>query len=128
MNEPVLQCFRSRTWFQNQLDQGTLIVGDYGGNEHIYYRREYLDMLLQAGFEQVRDNLAYRYQQPASYLRYLQSVGAGRLSRLRRALYYRFIHGLTCLGFVGQPLLALLRRLSLVQVNFTGRKPTANAV
>jgi SAM-dependent methyltransferase len=125
LNEPLLQAFRTRAWFQRQLDSGTLVTGDYGGNEHIYYYHEYRAMLRRAGFEEVRDSVALRYRDPQSYLAYLASSSGGRASLTGRRVYYGLVRGLTRAPLAGPLALGLLKRLSLVQTNFTAVKPAA---
>jgi SAM-dependent methyltransferase len=121
-NEPILQVFRSKRWFQQQLDRGTLVVGDYGGNEHIYYYHEYRDMLRRAGFRHVRDRVMRRYHRPENYLAILRSQGNGRLKLLVRQAYYAGVRGLFRLGVFASPFLALMKRLSLLQTDFVATK------
>lgn len=125
MNEPLLQGFRSKRWFERSRAQGKWVTGDYGGNEHIYYYGEYRALLRQAGFDDIQDMIAYRYQHPESYLRYLQSMNAGRMSLLLRQLHYGAIARCLRLGVFGKPLLGTLKRLSLLQTNFLAVKKAA---
>ncbi len=125
LNEPLLQFFRSKAWFNRQLDTGQLLVGDYGGNEHIYYYHEYRALLARAGFSDISDFVAFRYRHPASYFRVLHSEKARSISFLVRRLYYSAIAGLLHLGLVGRPAVGLLKRLSLLQTNFVAMKPQA---
>jgi SAM-dependent methyltransferase len=123
LNEPQLHFFRSKRWFRRQLEQGTLVTGDYGGNEHIYYHHEYHDMLRQAGFVRIRDALSNRYREPAGYLGYLKSQGNGLRTILARRVYYRLISTLERGSIVGRGVLSVLKRLSLVQTYFVARRP-----
>jgi SAM-dependent methyltransferase len=125
MNEPLLQGFRSKAWFSRSREEGKWITGDYGGNEHIYYYREYHSMLRQAGFDHIEDVIAYRYRHPGSYLRYLKSVNASPLALLVRQAHYRSIAGCFRLGIFGKPVLGALKRLSLLQTNFLAVKKAA---
>jgi SAM-dependent methyltransferase len=122
MNEPILRFFRSKGWFQNQLEYGTLVTGDYGGNEHTYYYHEYRDMLRRAGFRRIRDRVAQRYLNPKSYVAVLSAHHRGPLRIVGRRLYYGVIRGLFRLGFLGAPFIALMKRLSLLQTNFVATK------
>ena len=123
LNEPQLQFFRSKRWFRRQLEQGTFVAGDYGGNEHIYYHHEYQDMLRRAGFVRIKDALSNRYQDPASYLSYLRSQGNRSRTIRVRQLYYGLIRTLERSSFLGRGLLALLKKWSLVQTYFSARRP-----
>jgi len=117
LNEPLLHFFRSKTWFQKKIERGDL-VGDYGGNEHTYYYQEYRAMLRDAGFAKIADRLSERYAQPGSYLAYLRQENISAPQRWLRALYYRTIQAICRAGWLGRPLLALGKRLSLLQTNF----------
>lgn len=118
LSEPLLQRFRSKRWFERKLARGELIAGDYGGNEHIYYYHEYRAMLKQAGFERVTDLPSFRYRDPKSYLKLLEHEKAPRLSLVLRKMYYATVARLLRLGPCGRPMVALLKRLSLVQTDF----------
>jgi SAM-dependent methyltransferase len=119
LNEPQLQFFRSKIWFRRQLEQGTFVAGDYGGNEHIYYYHEYQHMLRQAGFVRIQNTISNRYRDSASYLRSLRVQGNTLRTILVRKIYYRVVRILQCSGFLGRGLLTLLREMSLVQSYFT---------
>lgn len=122
LNEPLLQAFRSKAWFERQHTQGTLMTGDYGGNEHIYYRHEYLELLRQAGFGDIREYLSPRYRNPGQYFRYFQAVGVPRSAIWRRSLWYGAIRLLMNSGPPGRAGLHLLSRLSLMQLYFTATR------
>jgi 2-polyprenyl-3-methyl-5-hydroxy-6-metoxy-1,4-benzoquinol methylase len=51
--EPTLKPWRSKAWFFKQLEANPIVMGHYGGNEHIYYNWEYVRMLQRAGFAQI---------------------------------------------------------------------------
>jgi SAM-dependent methyltransferase len=122
LNEPLLHFFRSKAWFERQLESGSLVTGDYGGNEHIYYYHEYRAMLARAGFGDVADFVAFRYRDPSSYFRALNYQKAKKMSVLVRKVYYNSIAGLLRLGMCGKPALYLLKRLSLLQTNFVAAR------
>jgi SAM-dependent methyltransferase len=125
LNEPLLQRFRSKAWFARQLAKESLVTGDYGGNEHTYYRHEYLAMLRQAGFVQVRDRVSLRYVSPRSYLKSLEANQAGRWSIRARLLYYRAIGTLSRSGMLGKPVLGMMNALSMLQTTFVATKRSA---
>jgi SAM-dependent methyltransferase len=127
LNEPLLQFFRSKAWFARRLEQGGLVAGDYGGNEHIYYYHEYRSMLERAGFTDIADAVALRYRDPASYFRVLSYEKAATLSVALRKLYYGTIAALLRLGACGQPAVQLLKRLSLLQTNFVATRSSRAA-
>jgi SAM-dependent methyltransferase len=125
LNEPLLQLFRSKAWFQRQLAEGALVTGDYGGNEHTYYHHEYIAMLKAARFGEIRDYLSLRYLNPERYLHRIERRRAPLREVRSRRLYYRAIHLLARSGPLGRPALALLKRLSLVQTYFVATKLSA---
>lgn len=125
LNEPLLQRFRSKAWFARQLEKESLVTGDYGGNEHTYYRHEYLAMLRQAGFAHVRDCISLRYVSPGSYLKSLDANQAGDWSIRARKLYYGAIGTLSRSGMLGQPVLGVMKALSMLQTNFMATKNLA---
>lgn len=125
LNEPLLPFFRSKAWFHRQVEDNTLVTGHYGGNEHTYYRHEYVAMLRAARFGEVRDALSLRYLRPERYLCKIEQRGAGRRRVAARSLYYGTIRGLCRSGVLGRPVLGLLKRLSLLQVYFIATKSAA---
>ena len=125
LNEPLLQRFRSKAWFARQLEGESLVTGDYGGNEHTYYRQEYLAMLRQAGFTDVRDRISLRYVSPGSYLKSLKANQACRWSMRARRLYYGAIGTLSRSGMLGKPVLGMMNALSMLQTNFMATKRSA---
>lgn len=129
LNEPQLPRYRSRAWFQRQLERDPERMGHYGGNEHTYHRHEYLAMLRRAGFRDVRDSIASRYRHPGPYLADLRARGVRPLGILSRRLYYHLLEGLNAERPGGRVCLGLLKWLSLVQADFTATKgPDTQAV
>lgn len=124
LNEPVLQCFRSKAWFARQLQSGG-VAGDYGGNEHTYYYHEYLALLRQAGFRQITDFVSERYARPQSYLNHLKQEKAPLLKSWLRTAYYRVLQGLLASGAAGRPIITVMKRLSLLQTNFIATRESA---
>ena len=122
LNEPQLQLFRSKAWFRRQLRQGTLVTGDYGGNEHTYYHHEYVAMLREAGFAAIQDELSLRYLMPDSYLKFLQARGAKGIRLRSRKLYYTLIKNVCRARVCGTPAVYALKRLSLLQTHFSATK------
>lgn len=122
LNEPILQFYRSKAKFYRMLEENPDEIGHYGGNEHIYYHHEYLRMLREAGFRNIRSPISPRYVQPESYLAILERLHtAPRKIRLRR-YYYGGVRMLTRVGPLGWPALAVLRRLSMLQSYFLAEK------
>jgi SAM-dependent methyltransferase len=115
LNEPVLQFYRSKAKFYRQLEENPEEMGHYGGNEHIYYHGEYMRMLKEAGFRNIRCPISPRYTKPKSYLDILKQQQADPRKVFLRKLYYGGIHMLTRMGPLGWPGLAVLRKLSMLQ-------------
>lgn len=125
LNEPQLQIYTSKARYYRRLQEAPEEMGHYGGNEHTYYYHEYLAMLRQAGFQEVQTTLAPRYLHPDDHLAQLRHQHQRGAKLLARQWYYRTVVALTKGGAAGDTLLALLRRLSLVQTNFQARKAVA---
>jgi SAM-dependent methyltransferase len=122
LNEPHLQRFRSKSWFARMLAEGECPAGDYGGNEHTYYWHEYRRMIRSAGFTAVQDSVAERYRNPESYRQMMAEAGASASAKALRSAYYRFVRGMEKLGPLGSPALSVMKRLSLLQMNYTAKK------
>lgn len=122
LNEPILRLHWSKARFARLLRERPQDLAHYGGNEHTYYYHEYVRMLRQAGFRRVRNRLSLRYEQPRTYLAFLRGNGLSGARILARRLYYHAVHGLSRTGPLGWPVLALMRRLSLLQSYFTARR------
>ncbi len=122
LNEPVLQLYKSKAKFYRQLRENPEEMGHYGGNEHIYYHHEYLRMLKDAGFRNVRCPMSPRYSNPNTYLNILKLQHANPRKIALRRMYYGGVHFLTKLGPLGWPTLAAMRRLSLLQSYYLAEK------
>jgi 2-polyprenyl-3-methyl-5-hydroxy-6-metoxy-1,4-benzoquinol methylase len=127
LNEPRLPLYRSKAWFQRQLETDPEGMGHYGGNEHIYYLHEYVRLLRQAGFDGITTCPSLRYQNPDRYLSWLKSRGMSAARLLRVRLLFTTVRGLQKSGVLGWPLLAMLRRLSMLEVYFVARRGRAAA-
>jgi hypothetical protein len=95
--------------------------GHYGGNEHNYHFAEYISMIEQAGFRNLRWDLVSRYRSKDLLAKSL--ANDPRHSRLRKNikyLYLNLVYSLDKSGF--KPLLAILQKLSLLQMTFTATK------
>lgn len=125
LNEPVLKIFNSKARFYRRLEESPKEMGHYGGNEHIYYYHEYVQMLRRAGFTVTEGKLASVYRQPDEYLHQLRSSGVKGSKILARRAWYRLINGIACTGSAGQSVLGVLQRLSLLATDFRARKPAA---
>jgi SAM-dependent methyltransferase len=122
LNEPQLRPFMSKARFYRLLEEKPRELAHYGGNEHIYYHREYRSLLKQAGFRQVRTFLAHRYLKAESYLQPLHERGVSAPKIMARRLYYRGVRTLCRSGWLGQPILEVMKRLSLLQSYFQASK------
>jgi SAM-dependent methyltransferase len=122
LNEPQLRPFMSKARFYRLLEEKPEELAHYGGNEHIYYHREYRSLLKQAGFRQVRTFLAHRYLKAESYLQPLHQRGVSAPKIMARRLYYGGVRTLCRSGWLGQPILEVMKRLSLLQSYFEASK------
>jgi len=119
--DPFLPFFKSRESWLRDLDASPEETGHYGGNEHIYSNNEYVAMIRQAGFEEVRPDVAARYRTKEAVS---QSLADDRhRSKLRNAVKSLWCHIPYFLMRTGLGMgTALLQRLSLVQSSFTSTK------
>jgi SAM-dependent methyltransferase len=121
INEPMLPFFKTEEQFLKGLALSPDESGDYGGNEHNYHYSEYKSMMKAAGYRNVRAEIAARYR---SKVAVLESMRADRrppgLRKKLKSYYLYFIHISSKPALA--PLLAVLERLSLVQLNFSATK------
>jgi SAM-dependent methyltransferase len=122
LNEPILKFYRSKKWYHNALEKFPEQMGHYGGNEHIYYYGEYINLLKQSGFLEVKGSLHER-------LSYPQAVILGDIHKnwsdekllvklFALTLFKKMIKN-KVLFF---PLLTALKKLSLIPVSFEAKK------
>ena len=128
VNEPLLRFYRSHAWFQRQLELDPVAMGHYGGNEHSYHHGEYLAMLRQAGFQDVRAVLAVRNAQPRLALRDLiwREVDGkpvyGDEALLARLVWLVGMKHALQTGPLGRAAARLAMRLSLVHTSYAAVK------
>lgn len=121
INEPILKFYRSKKWFYQKLDNDPVSVGHYGGNEHIYYYSEYVDMFKRAGLSSVAGDLHIRNTHPRLVLQ--QDIGrkiAGKYIHSEGKLLMKFLILLTLKKLWSRPLIALGKKLSLFPYSFSG--------
>lgn len=59
--EPVLRFYRTKHWFYRMMELDPQKIGHYGGNEHTYRYREYLNFLFGAGFFNINSRPSDKY-------------------------------------------------------------------
>lgn len=143
-NEPVLPFFRTKKWFLKRLSDNPGEMGNYGGNEHIYYYSEYENMIKRAGFKKIKSMLNIKYtdynlavQYLTDYEERIRNFAKGikqldpawdtrtKRRRFYKLIYFYIVHILYKSGIIGLPFLGLLKRLSLLQISFVARKQEA---
>ena len=126
INEPILKFYRTRQWFHKQLIENPVKMGHYGGNEHIYYFKEYYNMLKEAGFTRIEFHWANRQIDPRKTLAIDLSRninGSHQHSVLRCFIKYwihSFIKKLCKNRFLNRFFVRPLLRISLLQASFVG--------
>lgn len=116
ISEPVLNCFRSKEWFNYMNEKYPEAMGHYGGNEHIYRANEYAYMLQKAGFKDIKAIPPSRYQ----YAPYFHS-GASLPNRIIKKTFY-YLMGYFLISRLYQPFHPLFKAMSLLQYTFVGKK------
>ncbi len=122
INEPLLKFYRSKKWFYRKLENDPVSLGHYGGNEHIYYFKEYLKLFLDAGFSDVVGHHHIRNLFPRETIRFDldRKIGENYIySDLRILVKYLVLTVLKPFfqkekGMVS----SLLKRFSLVPITF----------
>ena len=97
-------------------------MGHYGGNEHIYYFKEYYNMLKEAGFTRIEFHWANRQIDPRKTLAIdlsRNTNGSHQYSVLRclvKYMIHSFIKRLCSNAFLNRFFVRPLLRISLLQV------------
>lgn len=123
LNEPILKFYRSKKWFFKRLEQDPISLGHYGGNEHIYYYSEYIQMFKNAGFESVEGLFHIKYQHPRIILLedILRKVDGKYVHSDKRVLF-KFCVFLFLKNLYVKPVIKLGKRLSLFSFSFEAKK------
>jgi SAM-dependent methyltransferase len=128
VNEPILKFYRTKKWFDRQLHDDPVSLGHYGGNEHIYYFHEYVRLLRDSGFSDIRHFLHERHQHPRLTIRDDLDKMLGHSYVLSdRKILFKFsilllIKYLTSVPAVGSLVTGLGKRLSLFPMSFEAYK------
>jgi ubiquinone/menaquinone biosynthesis C-methylase UbiE len=126
INEPILKSYRSKKWFNKQLIENPVKMGHYGGNEHIYYFKEYYNMLKEAGFSRIEFHWANRKIDPRKTLVLdlsRNTNGSHQHSVLRcfiKYLIHVLVKNLCKNPFLNRLFVRPLLKMSLLQASFVG--------
>jgi SAM-dependent methyltransferase len=121
VSEPMLPFFKSHEGMQRDLASAPEEFGHYGGNEHSYHHAEYVSMMRQAGFRNIKSEIVARYRSKDA----LKSSMAAdhRPPGVRKQLKYAYLNTTYLLERAKlKPLLHLMKVLSLVQLTFSASK------
>ncbi|HEY9672085.1 MAG TPA: class I SAM-dependent methyltransferase [Waterburya sp.] len=128
VNEPILQFFRTKKWFYNRLETHPKEMGHYGGNEHIYRYHEYINMLKLAGFSKISSepniytsDYKKRLQQAEERIINGKPFYNSRRLALKK-IYYYWLEQLKNGGILGQGVLEVMKRSSMLQTTFLASK------
>ena len=122
LNEPILKFYRSKKWYHEALQKFPEQMGHYGGNEHIYYYREYVNLLKQSGFLEIRDSFHERLAHPKLIILgdiHKNWTDEKLLSKFFALTLFKKMINNKALFF---PLLVGLKKLSLMPVSFEAKK------
>lgn len=123
LNEPILKFYFSKKWFEKKLTKDAISLGHYGGNEHIYYYREYIKMFKNAGFESVEGLFNVKHKNPRKVLLEdaLRQVD-GKYVHSDRRILFKFFVFLMLKNIYVKPIIELGKRLSLFSFSFKAQK------
>jgi SAM-dependent methyltransferase len=116
--EPVLRFFRTQQWFNRMMEKNPQRFGHYGGNEHSYRHQGYLDLLTEAGFENISSRPSDKY-----ILIPKRAPWDNALRWNFKILYYWLIQRILVNV---ETISRLLIRLSLLQPTIIGQKRKEN--
>jgi len=121
VSEPMLPFFKSHESVMEGLLKSTHDLGHYGGNEHSYYYKEYISMILKAGFRDVKSSPVARYRSRKAIEKALElDHRKPGLAKTVKKTYLNLVHLLMAARLV--PMLELVKQLSLIQVTFSATK------
>jgi SAM-dependent methyltransferase len=121
IDEPMLPFFRKMSEVQQDMASRPEVYGDYGGNEHIYHFGEYLSMIRQANFRDVKTEIIARYRsRDVISMSVADFPHWGGPRTIAKNIYLHIICSLIRARM--KPILAIIKRLSLVQVTFSAVK------
>lgn len=121
LNEPILQCYRSKSWFFRKLAEFPEEMGHYGGNEHIYRYGEYVEMLRAAGFRILSCPPHQTAWSVSARMALWASRPAARFHRRQRLIKWCYYATVALLIRV-PPAMWLLRSLSLLSISFIAER------
>jgi len=126
INEPILKFYLTKKRFYKLLKTNPIKMGHYGGNEHIYYYKEYYNLLKTAGFKDIQSFWCNKMHDPRKTLiRDLNSrfYGSYQHSFTRCVIKYAIHTAVKYASnsFLESILVSPLMRFSLLQAIFVAR-------
>ncbi len=125
LNEPILKFYRTKKWYHKTLQEDPVSLGHYGGNEHIYYHHEYVDMLKKANLI-VKDRFHIRHFYPRAVIKHnIDATVNGHYTYPDKKLWLKFtilliVKSLLSNNITKKITISLGRRLSLFAFTFEG--------
>lgn len=126
VSEPILKFYRTKKWYHQQLEENPVQMGHYGGNEHIYYFKEYYNMLKEAGFARIEFHWAQRNVDPRKTL--ITDLSGSIQGQFQHAVFrcfvkywaHCFIKKISKNRLLNKVVMQPLLRMSLLQATFVG--------
>jgi len=124
LNEPILKPYTTRNRAYRRIEEAPQETGNYGGNEHLYHFRDYLDQMEQAGFGQVRFHVHVRHRYPLETILYdvqKQDRWSNVVSDEKLLAKFAVMLGLNRLERIPAfepPAMRMLARMSLIPASF----------
>lgn len=121
INEPMLPFFRTHESVLKTLNSAPEEFGHYGGNEHSYHYSEYILMMKQAGFRNLRSEICARYRTRETLVKAIEADRRPQgLRKWTKILYLNLIYFMERAHL--RLLLFVTKKLSLVQLSFSASK------
>ncbi len=124
INEIFLKFYQTKNQFYQKMKSDPVSMGNYGGNEHAYYYKEYKKMLTEAGFKDINEYIPFSYIDPRSIIKHKMSLTIdgqyifSDVSLLLRYVWYILASRLVRINLTRE----LLKRLSTILISFEATK------
>lgn len=118
VNENFLRPWKTKAWFYRMLKEDPIGMAHYGGNEHSYHNWEYLSMLTEAGFKNVR-TIGVNIESPLERLEHALKIRmrGERVHKTTKDVLIRFLYYILEQRISRSRVMA---RLSIVPCHFIG--------
>lgn len=131
INEPILKPYVTKARAYRRFEEAPEETGNYGGNEHVYYFHEYIDLMKRAGFGRVCYHVHVRHRHPRDTVLFdVQKHDEGVRTASDTKLLAKFalmvgLERLQDIDVAGPVAMRLLARMSLIPASFEAMAPSS---